>query len=52
MLGQILLGLFIAVGVVVMALLAVRLIVGDPHMLRDMWQCRNRPIKRWRERRR
>lgn len=52
MIGQILLGLFIGVGAVMVMMLAVRLIVGDPHMLRDMWQCRNRPIKRWRERRR
>lgn len=52
MLTEIVAGIALGALLFVTLLGLVRLIVGDPHMLRDMWECRERPIKRWKERRR
>lgn len=50
--AQIVTGLGVGILLMAAVLGMVRLIVGDPHMFRDMWECRERPVKRWKERRR
>lgn len=52
LLAEVAFGLIGGVLAVALALLAIRLIVGDPNLFRDMWQCRERPIREWRDRRR
>ncbi|OZD03873.1 hypothetical protein CH275_15900 [Rhodococcus sp. 06-235-1A] len=49
--AEILVGFGAGVGFSIAALVVVSVVVGDPHMIRDMWECRARPIKRLRDRR-